>query len=316
MADIPTPQPSSLTMLALRRSLLVLAALAVVAGCNVLEPIYDEGGDVESLLDDARYARADGDFDRAADLLEAAHEQEPENAEVRLELAGTLLQREGVNALDLVSEVVDFVQTYEAPTGSATASRGAAADSCSWSGAEPARAFEPTSFSAYAEVLEARPVLARVQDLLAGPDGGALPASLLALTPCDVFADGAFAFDRDGVLADLYATFGTPNAVRSALLLHAVSLTLDAYTRVFEQPDLPVRWFLVGEAERLGFCVAAPQVPLLRSRAEHEVQRLGQALVAFDLLVHDAGNATIEELRDEALALYETVEADLPPLCN
>lgn len=301
-----------------RRSLPLLAVLLVVAGCNVLDPVYDEGGNVGALLDDARHARSNGDFERAAALLEEAHEQDPANAEVRLELAGTLLQREGLNSLDLVSQVVDFVQTYEADEAGAAARglRSASADSCTWGGGEPTRSFDPASFPGYQTLLAAQPVLSRVQALLAGPDGGVFPASFLALTPCTLLADGALVYDRAAVLDELYATFGGATSVRTVLLLHAVSLTLDAYVGVFEQPGLPVRWYLVGEEKRLGFCVAEEQVVALHDRTEREVARLGQALVALDLLVHDASSAPLEELRDEALALYESFEADLGALCD
>lgn len=293
-----------------------LAALLVIAGCNVLDPAYDEGGDVQALLEDARYARADGDFDRAANLLEEAYAQEPTNPEVRLELAGTLLQREGLNSIDLVSQVVAFVREHEAePSGQ----RSGSADSCSWDSAEPTQAFDPSAFPEYQAILDARPVLNQVRDLLAGPDGAILPPELVTLSPCEAIVDGEVVYDRDAILGDLYAALGNdPNRVRAALVLNMVTLTLNAYVGIFEQPDLPVSWFIVGEgeSERLGFCVATEQAATLHDRIDTEVNNVGRAMFSIDLLVHDAHNAALASLRDEALALYETIEAGLNPLCD
>lgn len=305
-------------MLIFQRSLApaLLAALLVVAGCNVLDPAYDEGGSVQALLEDARYARANGDFDRATELLEAAYAQEPDNPQVRLELAGTLLQREDLNSIDLVSQVTDFMRrSLDGEAGH----RGGAADSCSWEGAEPTQPFDPGAFPEYHEILEARPVLNRVRDLLAGPDGAILPPALVALRPCDVVVDGEPVYDREAILAELYATFGgDPNRVRAALLLNTVTLTLNAYAGVFEQPDVPVSWFLVGEPEdvRLGFCIAGEEVVTFEDRITEEISNVGRAVISLDLLVHDASNPALAELRDEALDLYEVFEADLGLACG
>ncbi len=294
----------------------LLAALLVVAGCNVLDPAYDEGGSVQTLLEDARYARATGDFDRAAELLEAAYAQDPDNVQVRLELAGTLLQREGLNSIDLVGQVTDFVRrSLDGEAGH----RGGSADSCSWESAEPTRPFDPGAFPEYRQILEARPVLNQVRDLLAGPDGAILPPSLVTLRPCDVVVDGEPVYDRDAILAELYATFGNdPNSVRAALLLNTVTLTLNAYAGIFEQPDVPVSWFLVGEPEdaRFGYCIATEEVVTFEERITEEITNVGRAMISLDLLVHDGSNAALTELRDEALALYEAFEADLGLVCG
>src|SRR5690606_11005007 len=294
----------------------LLAALLVVVGCNVLDPVYDEEGSVQTLLENARYARANGDFDRAAELLEAAYAQEPENAEVRLELAGTLLQREDLNSIDLVGQVTDFMRrSLDGEAGH----RGGSADSCSWEGSEPTRPFDPGAFPEYGEILAARPVLNQVRDLLAGPDGAFLPPALVALRPCDVVMDGEAVYDRDEILADLYATFGNdPNRVRTALMLNAVTLTLNGYANVFEQPDVPVSWFLVGEQEdaHLGFCIATEEVVTFQERITEEVNNVSRAMSSLDLLVHDASNAALAALRDEALGLYEVFEADLGLACG
>lgn len=294
----------------------LLAALLVVIGCNVLDPVYDEGGSVQTLLEDARYARANGDFDRAAELLEAAYAQEPEDAQVRLELAGTLLQREGLNSIDLVSQITDFMRrSLDDEAGH----RSGSADSCSWEGLEPTRPFDPGAFPEYRAILDARPVLNQVRDLLAGPDGAILPAELVALRPCDAIVDGEVVYDRDAILDDLYATFGgDPNRVRAALLVNTVTLTLNAYAGIFEQPGVPVSWLLVGESDalRLGFCVATEDVVTFQDQITTEVHNIGRAVISLDLLVHDARSAVLTTLLDEALALYEVFEADLGLVCG
>ena len=39
-----------------------LAVMVAIAGCNVLDSAYEEGGSIENAIEDAQYARANGDF--------------------------------------------------------------------------------------------------------------------------------------------------------------------------------------------------------------------------------------------------------------
>ncbi len=305
---------------------LAVSALAValaVSGCNLLDGAYSEGGSVENLVDDARYARANGDFERAVQLLEDAYAEEPENAVVRIELATTLMQREGLNSVDLVGQVSDFVteaiDSAEGATQAGDAAR-SGGESCSYTSSDPNReVFEPASFEGYSDIIASLPLLRRVRDLLAGDDG-VLPAALRALSPCESIVNGEVVYDRVAASQELYDTFGgNQTLVRTALQLNAVVLVLDAYSGIFEQPDLPVDWYLVGSEDnrRLGFCVAdEPTLDLLYSRIDDRVADVGRALFSIDLLVYDDGSETLEELRDEALELYVTFQEDVSRYCN
>ncbi|MDX1530608.1 MAG: tetratricopeptide repeat protein, partial [Rhodothermales bacterium] len=74
--------------------LATLALALLVTGCNVLDSAYDEGGSVDDLLVDANIARQSGDLDHAIELLAQAYEQDPARADVRLDYASTLMQRD------------------------------------------------------------------------------------------------------------------------------------------------------------------------------------------------------------------------------
>ncbi|MEM1042459.1 MAG: tetratricopeptide repeat protein [Bacteroidota bacterium] len=306
---------------------LIASALAValtVSGCNLLDGAYSEGGSVENLVDDARFARANGDFERAVELLEEAFAEDPANAVVRLELATTLMQRDGLNSVDLISQVSNFIsdatESAEGGFRAPFASR-SQVEACSYTSSETDReVFDPTEFGGYGDIIASLPTLERVRELLGGADGSVLPSQLLALSPCEAIVDGEVVYDRAAASQEIYDTFdGDQNLVRTALQLNAVGLILDAYSGIFEQPDLPVDWYLVGSEDnrRLGFCVAdEPTLDLLYDRIDGRVADVGQALFSIDLLVFDDGSETLEDLRDEALELYVTFQEDVSRFCD
>ncbi len=300
-----------------------LAAVLAVSGCNLLDAAYAEGGGVEESLEDARIARINGDFETAERLLRDAYEQDPANAVVRLELATTLMQRNGVNSVSLVADlssfVTDAVEGIESPRPGGARSGG---EVCSYTTSDPDRAdFDPTGFEGYGEIIRSLGVLREVRDLLAGDDGAVLPASLLGLSPCDVIVDGQIVdYGQQAVLDELYDTFGGDrNLVATALQLNAFALILEAYTGIFEQADLPVAWYLVGSEDnrRIGFCADDPAaLDQVYDRIDAQVADVGRALFSIDLLVRDGGDETLQDLRDEAVELYVTFQEDISRYCN
>ena len=87
-------------------------ALAILVGaCNVFEGLYDEGTseNTQVLLTDARAAIQDGRVDDAVDHLTKAHENEPDNVEVRAELASALLTQNDIDVM-LIKDLADDIR--------------------------------------------------------------------------------------------------------------------------------------------------------------------------------------------------------------
>lgn len=297
-----------------------LATLMVVAGCNVLDAAYDEGGSVTNNIEDAQHARANGDFDRAERLLRDAFEQEPGNPVVRTELSSTLLQREQLNLLTLEQVTAHILGEIDAPDEGA---RGAAGDSCTWNSSEPTQPFDPGAVDDYDEIVAASPILAEVIALLNDPaspvEPPVIPAALGELDPCAVIQDGALNYDRDALLDELRAHFdGDDRRVNAALTMNAVALTLGAYLDLFEDDAFPVAWYLVGEEEdlRLGFCMDHAHIDLFYENVDDNLDAIAEAFFSLDLLIYNSGDSQMQEYVDEALELYETFQESLGRFCG
>jgi hypothetical protein len=297
---------------------LCLLGALVVSGCNLLEAFYDEGNDVDTLLEDARYARAAGDFDRAVSILERALAQDRSHPRVRLQLASTLMQREGLTFLHLERVITHLVGSLDQP---ATAGRSAASDAavCTFSSSAATEPFDPRAFEGFDAISGSRATLRYVIELLNDPavstETPAMPAELTGIDVCSVVSTSGLAYDRSGVLAALRTQFGSDEAVTSALSTNSVALTLAAYVALFEQPDLPVSWFIV-DGSNVGACMAEGHYDLFIQRAQGEVQRVGQAILSLDLLMAHSGNAQYSAYVDDALELYASVEANELNPCN
>ncbi len=309
-------------MLSLRNAVGVacLAATLVVAGCNVLDAAYEEGGSVENLIEDASYARINQDFDRAETLLRQAFELEPGNPVVRLELASTLMQREQINLLDLAQVTAYVLDEIDSEGGQA---RGAAADTCTWDSDEPTRPFDPNAVEGYEEIAAAAPLFAEVLRLLNDPASPTtppvIPAELGELDPCTVIQDGVLVYDRDALLETLRAHFDGDDArVNAALTMNAIALTLHAYVGLFENPEVPVNWFLVGEPgnARLGFCMDRAGLDAFNESIDASLDAIAEAFFSLDLLIHHAGDRGLRPFVDEALALFDTFEGSFGRFCG
>lgn len=94
------------------RSRLLFAVLflaGALTGCNAFDfQNADAPRDVPTLLANARAAVNAGDYEGAVAALETAHEIEPENVEVRVELANALYLEAGLDILTM-KEVSDFL---------------------------------------------------------------------------------------------------------------------------------------------------------------------------------------------------------------
>ena len=323
------PQPLSLRLMLRNKTFLSLAGLAallLVAGCNVLDAAYDEGGSVSNNIEDAQHARATGDFATAERLLRDALDQEPGNAVVRTELSSTLMQREQINLLSLegvTRHVLDEIETMTEGGAQGNGARGFRADSCTWNSSEPTQPFDPSAVEEYDEIVEDIPVLAEVIDLLNEPatpaDPSVIPAALGELEPCTVIQDGTLVYDRDALLDEMRAHFdGDDQRVNAALTMNAIALTLGAYVDLFENDEIPVSWFIVGEEEdlRLGFCMDRTLIDPFYENVDGNLDAIAEAFFSLDLLIHNSQNEEYREYVDEALELYETFQESLGRFCE
>lgn len=109
-------------MTSFRYALPVLVLALVLGGCNAFS--FQEGapGDSpEELLESARAAMDVGDYDKAVDHLERAHDADPEHAAVRVELAAALFAAEGIDALTLQQAAENLSGSVESATNALTA---------------------------------------------------------------------------------------------------------------------------------------------------------------------------------------------------
>lgn len=122
---------------------LALAACLLVVGCddNVFSGLNSEGtsDDPQVLLADARAALVQGDTAQAIDYLERAHEVDPDNAEVRVELVGTKFEKHDVDLLT-IREIGEYIANSNKAT--ATAKAGEPYYVCSFEG-------DPSTYPAF-----------------------------------------------------------------------------------------------------------------------------------------------------------------------
>lgn len=297
-----------------------LATVLVITGCNVLDAAYEEGGSVENLIEDAAYARINQDFERSEALLREAFDLAPGNPTVRVDLASTLMQREEVGLVDLEQVTSYLLGEIESAGGQ---QRGTPADTCSWDSDEPTQPFEPRAAGGYDEVAAASPILAEVIRLLNDPasptEPPVLPAGLGEIDPCTVVQGGTIAYDRDALVATLNEHFdGDTGRINAALTMNAVALTLGAYLGIFEAPEVPVDWFLVGEAEdtRVGFCTDRANIVTFDENVDTNLDAIAEAFFSLDLLLYNGGSTEMQAYVDEALELYTTFEGSFGGFCG
>lgn len=169
--------------------LLVLCSALVLGGCNVFETFYEEGtsSSAEVLLQDARAALERGDAEKAKAYLQRAHENDPSNAEVRVELSAVELQANDITVLG-IKALADHIQDAAADGGQRSLTPDAplvAAGThtfnntvrvCNFDEARypEARVFEYTALEAFERIQQREAVLARVHELLREIDGESL----------------------------------------------------------------------------------------------------------------------------------------------
>lgn len=287
------------------RSLLAALALLPLAACD------ETGGaltdDVQTAIDDAVIARTNGDHDVAAVILRRALDQEPENAEVRVELATTLLDQGGVDLLDL-DRIARFV-TEQAGTGRRASVARASGGVCRYASDPTATPFELEDVDGYPE-LQAEVDRIREADETLDP---VIPASLQSFDVCTSVVDGALAYDRDGGIRDLHDQDLTETQVRQALAVNGLTQLVSSYTHLAEAAEDNVTWYRLADGS---IDVCADDEAALEARAEEATAGFGEALLSLDarafLLGEDSAAGDIVGL---VLSAYDDFEGVLGDYC-
>jgi len=299
---------------------LLLALAFVAAGCDSAAT----GGD---LLTDARIARQSGDLDRAIELYSDALRAEPDNAIVRTELAGTQLDRAGVDLLDLSSFVDFLTDAAPAATAAAPAADAARGATCEYASQEGAVVIDPRDVVDFEEVFENRDIIQLAMDILQGEQvvlaGNPLPAGvavipdeITAFSVCTGIQDSEIVLDRAGAVASMQALGLTNQQISAALAVDALSRFIDAYFYVTVDLPQATTWYRLADGS-IGICADDPDQ--LRVDAEAAVQNLGRAIAGLDLRAHVLGAGPSDPVRqivDEAVDAYTEVEDDLAPYCR
>ena len=156
----------------------ILAFSLTIAACNVFDGLYEEGtsSDPDVLLSDGRTAAQDGRIDDAVVHLTKAHDKQPENIEIRVELASALLTQHQIDVM-LISDLADEIGAGK----NAPSKQSGCTDerSCNFDcfAAKSATPFSYRDSEAYVRLEETLDVLEQVDGLVGAPleDLGAEP---------------------------------------------------------------------------------------------------------------------------------------------
>ena len=283
-----------------------LAALALfpLAACDETGGAVQD--DVEVAVGDAVIARANGDHDAAAVILRRALEKEPENPQVRVELATTLLDQGGVDLLDL-DRIARFV------SGGAGDARRASMAAARTSGGACAPASDPsaTPFAlrdvpGYAD-LEAESERIREADETLDP---VVPAALQSFDVCSSVVDGALAYDRDGAVRDLRGQDLSETQIRQALAVNGLAQLVESYAHL---ADADVTWYRLADGS-IDAC--ADDEAAFEVRAEESAAGFGEAILSLDTRAHLLGEGSAAgEVVDLVLDAYDDFEDAVGDYC-
>ena len=286
----------------------LLAALLVLP----LSACDETGGalttDVDLAVDDAVAARQSGDYDQAVVILERALEANPESAPVRVELATTVMERDGIDLLDL-DRIASFMT--EEGTATAQAARSSAARSaCVYAADAGAVEFDPADVAGLPGIRAKRGTLTRTLALLSD----ILPEDLKSFDICTSVVDGELVYDADAAASALRGS-GLKNAqIAQLLTVNALSRFLDAYLFVTEDVTAQTTWYRLSDG---GIGVCADDQDALEAQAREAVDGLGEAVLSLDLRSRAfVPGATSSEIVTLAVDAFENVRDAVGEYCS
>lgn len=290
---------------------LLLAALLLfpLAACDETTGL---DASVDVVVDDAIAARQGGDLPAAVSLLEGAFEREPSNATVRVELATTLLQRDGLDLLDLerISRFLTTAGDAEASASATEAGTSAPRASCAVANDPTAQAFDPTDVEGFDEIKDHLETIGRAADLLSP----VIPDALQGFDACSSVVDGALSYDRDGALAGLGAQGLSENQIAQALAVNALARFLDAYLFIADELPQQTTWYRLADGS-ITICVDDEDA--LRASAEQAVEDLGEAVLSLDARATLLGAESVAaDIVEQALDAYEDLRDAVADYCG
>ncbi|MDT0632022.1 hypothetical protein RQM47_01370 [Rubrivirga sp. S365] len=291
------------------RTILAALVLLPLAACD------ETGGaaftNVETALNDAVVERGKGNYEAAALLLRGALEREPENAEVRVELATTLLDQGGVGVLD-IDRIARFMTEQAGSTEAGGARRAQATPNgaCEHASDPAAVPFGLADVGGYAKLKAEDARIREADEALRS----VVPSAIRGFDVCQSVAGGALVYDRDGALRDLRARDLSETQVRQALAVNGLTQLVSSYTRLAEAADRTATWYRLADGS-VGVC--ADDEAALEASAREAAAGFGQALLSLDarafLLGEDAAGSDVADI---ALDAYDEVERAVGDYCD
>ena len=288
------------------RALLALLLLAPLAACD---ETTDPGADVAVVVDDAVAARQGGDYARAVSLLRGALARQPEAAVVRVELATTLLERDGLDLVDLdrIGRFLTADAGRQPAARTAPASRGSA---CSLADDPSATPIDPTAAAGFDEVRAYLETLAEAAETLEP----VIPQALQGFDVCTSVADGALVYDRDGAVRELKARGLSDARVAQALAVYALTQFLDAYATVADGLAEQTSWYRRADGS---VAVCVHDEDRAQAIAEAAVADVGGAVLALDARASIVGPRSVAaEVVALALDAYEQLRESVGDYCG
>ena len=288
------------------RVLLAALLLLPLAACD---ETTGAGADVSVVVDDAVAARQGGRFDQAVTLLRGALDREPDNAEVRVELATTLLQRDGIGLVDL--DRVGRFLAGPAEGRRAAASPGARRGSaCDLADDPTAETIDPTDFYGFDEIQAKLETLAEADRALST----VIPEALRGFDVCTSVVDGALVYDREGALRELAEQGLSEAQVAQALAVNALTTFLDAYAFVAGELPQQATWYRRADGS-IAICLADEGA--LRAEIEGAVADIGGAVLSLDARAALIGpGSTAAEVVGVALDAYQQLRSAVDDYCD
>lgn len=287
---------------------LALAALLPLSACDETGGL--QIGTPDEAVQDAVIARQAGDFASAETLLRGALAQAPSNASVRTELASTLMERDGLDLLDIdrIAQFLTNPPTLAAPTTPVSASKGAS--SCSFADEPGAVEFDPTTVDGFPAIRTSQATINEVLALLEP----VIPQQIKTFDTCLSIVDGAFVYDHAAASRELRATGMSDQRIGSVLAVHALAKFLSAYLFVTTEVTTQTTWYRLSDGS-IGVC--AEDEDALRNEAEESVKDLGVSLQSLDLRSRSfvsGGNA--RTLVTSALDAFEEISDAVADYCS
>lgn len=265
-------------------------------------------GDAETAINDAQIARESGDYETAVRILDEAHQQDPNDGAVRSEYAATLLERDGLDVLDVERIATFLSDAVEAQTQARTTARGACAP--------PEGAVEISMDEVYEmDALRSEAALASVLAAHGYLDP-VIPDELKTFDICTDVVDGALVYERDEAIASVRSRLGAFGRIDAAARVAFSSFALTEFLSAYhEVTTLPVEaaWYRLPDGGIYICASTDADAETLQAQGEGILGKIGTSLLALDARAALGGS---REIVDAALDGYEAAKDGIGEYCT